>query len=201
MLAIVRNATYEFYQLGMRFKGSTMIPMKPENSISLDAGELRFVVEPRILDETVIATEADDDNDAGAIAESGDTGSGDAGSGPIFDDYGPSLHVFGARDGLEYLRFDCFAHKPHYHYARYSAGELLTVRIDQYAEGDPVEWTIGRLRSRLPEMLDYTGAEGLADYVREHEDDIGKVIDEIESLLRKANDDDLLKKAKASASA
>jgi hypothetical protein len=195
MLAIVRNATYEFYQLGMRFKGSTMIPMKPENSISLDAGELRFVVEPRILDETVIATEADDD-DAGATAESAD-----AGSGPIFDDYGPSLHVFGASDGLEYLRFDCFAHKPHYHYGRYSAGELLTVRIDQYAEGDPVEWTIGRLRSRLPEMLDYTGAEGLADYVRQHEDDIGKVIDEIESLLRKANDDDLLKSAKASVSA
>ena len=80
-LAIVRNATYEFYQLGMLFKGATMIPLNADNSISLDAGPLRFVVEPRILDDTVIATEAED-------------GQEKADSGPIFNDYGPSLHVF-----------------------------------------------------------------------------------------------------------
>jgi hypothetical protein len=187
-LAIVRNATYEFYQLGMLFKGATMIPLNADNSVSLDAGPLRFVVEPRILDDTVIATETDD-------------GQVEADSAPIFNDYGPSLHVFGTSDGLEYLRFDCFANKPHYHYGRYSEGELITVRIDQYAEGDPVDWTIGRLRTRLPEMLDYAGAKALADYVREHKDAIVEVVDKIEGLLRKANDDDMLKRAKEQVSA
>ncbi len=187
-LAIVRNATYEFYQLGMLFKGATMIPLNADNSISLDAGPLRFVVEPRILDDTVIATEAED-------------GQEKADSGPIFNDYGPSLHVFATSDGLEYLRFDCFANKPHYHYGRYSEGELITVRIDQYAEGDPVDWTIGRLRARLPEMLEYAGAQPLADYVRDHKADILEVVDQIEALLRKANDDDMLKRAKEQVSA
>jgi hypothetical protein len=187
-LAIVRNATYEFYQLGMRFKGATMIPLNPDNSVSLECGPLRFVVEPRILDDTVLATDAEDDQDGAERA-------------PIFNDYGPSLHVFGISDGLEYLRFDCFVNKPHYHYGRYSQGELLTVRIDQYAEGDPVDWTIGRLRSRLSEMLDHAGAQPLAEYVREHTSDVLQVVDEIEALLRKANEDDLLKSAKDQVSA
>jgi hypothetical protein len=187
-LAIVRNATYEFYQLGMRFQGATMIPLNADNSISLDAGPLRFVVEPRILDDTVIATEDEDS------PQDGDRG-------PIFNDYGPSLHVFSTGDGLEYLRFDCFVNKPHYHYGRYSEGELLTVRIDQYAEGDPLDWTIGRLRTRLPEMLDYAGAHELASYVRDHNSEILAVIDEIEALMRKASDDDLLKSAKEQVSA
>ena len=102
---------------------------------------------------------------------------------------------------MEYLRFDCFANKPHYHYGRYSEGELITVRIDQYAEGDPVDWTIGRLRARLPEMLEYAGAQPLADYVRDHKADILEVVDQIEALLRKANDDDMLKRAKEQVSA
>jgi hypothetical protein len=182
-LAIVRNATYEFYQLGMCFKGSRMIPLNADNSISLDAGPLRFVVEPRILDDTVVATQPEEDDEERAAE-------------PIFNDYGPSLHVFAVNDGLEYLRFDCFLHKPHYHYGRYGAGEVITVRIDQYAEGDPVEWTIGRLRSRLPEMLEYAGVAGLADDVRAHAAGILEAVNQIETLLRKAKDDDLLKEAK-----
>jgi hypothetical protein len=75
------------------------------------------------------------------------------------------------------------------------------VRIDQYAEGDPVDWTIGRLRSRLPAMLEYAGAAGLADDVRAHAADILKVVNQIESLLRKAKEDDLLKGAKEQISA
>jgi hypothetical protein len=187
-LAIVRNATYEFYQLGMCFRGSRMIPLNADNSTSLDAGPLRFVVEPRILDDTVVATQPEE-------------GSEEPDHAPIFNDYGPSLHVFAVNDGLEYLRFDCFAHKPHYHYGRHAAGEVITVRIDQYAEGDPVDWTIGRLRSRLPEMLEYAGAAGLADDVRAHAAGIAEVVNQIETLLRKANDGDLLKGAKERISA
>ena len=144
---IVQDATYVFYQLGMCFKGATMIPLNPDNAISLDAGPLRLVVEPRILDDTVLTSEPKETGKA-------------ANGAPIFNDHGPSLHVFGGDDGLEHLRFGCFVNKPHYHYARYSAGELLTVRIDQYAEGDPIDWTISRLQSRLPEMLEYAGAQG-----------------------------------------
>ena len=187
-LAIVRNATYEFYQLGMLFKGATMIPLNADNSISLDCGPLRFVVEPRILDDTVIAREAEDGQEKAERA--------------LFSTImAPRSTCSPPSDGLEYLRFDCFANKPHYHYGRYSEGELITVRIDQYAEGDPVDWTIGRLRARLPEMLDYAGAQPLADYVRDHKADILEVVDQIEALLRKANDDDMLKRAKEQVSA
>lgn len=182
-LAAVRNATYEFYQLGMRFKGATMIPVNPVNATTLDAGPLRFVVEPRILDDTVLTTGSDRDAE-------GDDGT------PIFNDYGPSLHVFSMADGLEYLRFDCFVNKPHYHYGRHGAGEVITVRFDQYAEGDPVEWTIGRLRSRLPEMLEHAGVPEIADGVREHEAEILHAVGEIEILLKEAREGELLKGAK-----
>ncbi|MFQ5873905.1 MAG: hypothetical protein ACE5JL_08905 [Dehalococcoidia bacterium] len=68
-------------------------------------------------------------------------------------DEGVAIHVFGEVDGkrTELLRFDCFAQAPHYHYGPEGRDERLM--LDYTAEGDPIPWTIGRLRSRLIPML------------------------------------------------
>lgn len=171
ILKMLKDATEEPYQLGLTFR-SAMIPPVPERCATVPAGPLRFVVEARHLDDRAVF-----DN----------LGESEAGAGEeVFDDYGPTLHVHSTHDGVEYLRFDCFAHKPHYHYVS-EAGAVNTVcRIDQFAEGDVVEWTIGRLRQRLPEMLEHCGLDGLAGEVREQSADVQGAVDEVAGLLREA---------------
>ena len=77
-------------------------------------------------------------------------------------DQGICIHVFGDLNDKEeeFLRFDCFERAPHYHYA-WSANDQY-VALDTTAEGDPLEWTLERLRTRLPAMLIRAGAGELA---------------------------------------
>src|ERR1700738_3394318 len=70
-----------------------------------------------------------------------------------FNDFGASLHVYGAEDGLEHLRFDCFEDQPHYHYIDPDEKANVIVRLDDIAEDDPIDWTTSRLRTRLPAIL------------------------------------------------
>jgi hypothetical protein len=72
-------------------------------------------------------------------------------------DQGVCIHVMGDASGetKELLRFDCFDHVPHYHYAPLEKNERLN--LDKVAAGNPVEWAVGRLRARLPEMLEHAG--------------------------------------------
>ncbi len=176
----LRDATVEPYQLGLSFR-SPMIPPVPERCVSMPAGPLQFVVEARHLDDRAVsATLGSDPAD---------------GDDEVFDDYGPTLHVHGSEDGIEHLRFDCFANKPHYHYVG-EAGAVNTVcRIDQYAEGDPVEWTISRLRERLPEMLEHCGLPVLADDVRAQQGVIQASVDDVARLLREARQRSLAERA------
>ncbi len=78
------------------------------------------------------------------------------------NDRGVCIHVFhelhGGQDEL--LRFDCFERAPHYHYA-WSKNDQY-VPLDTTAEGDPLQWTLTRLRTRLPAMLIRAGAADLA---------------------------------------
>jgi hypothetical protein len=60
----------------------------------------------------------------------------------------------------EVLRFDCFERAPHYHYA-WSTNDQY-VPLDATADGDPFQWTLERLRIRLPAMLIRAGAPELA---------------------------------------
>jgi hypothetical protein len=173
ILKKLREATLEPYQLGLSFR-SPMIPPVPERCVSLPVGPLRFVVEARHLDDRAVAG-----NFSQEPGEGGDA---------VFDDYGPTLHVYGAEDGIEHLRFDCFANKPHYHYVREAGAVNIVCRIDQYAEGDPIEWTIGRLRERLPEMLQYCGLTALAEEVRAQQDQITAVVDDVAQLLRQSRE-------------
>ena len=77
-----------------------------------------------------------------------------------------TIHVLGAADRLEHLRFDCFEHEPHYHYIRNAEQANVVVRIDTFAEGDPTAWSLRCLRERLPEMLAHADATELAEQVR-----------------------------------
>jgi hypothetical protein len=171
LLARLREGVHEPYQLGSLSKGTQMIPIKYDNAIPVDAGPLQFLVEPRILTDEAVS-----DVGNGLEAQGGD--------GPVFDDNGPTVHVMGREDGLEHLRFDCFVNKPHYHYVRYGDNELITVRLDQFAEGDPIDWTVDHLRRRLPEMLEYAGEKDLANGVRDQQTEMLAALDEVERLVR-----------------
>ena len=163
------------YQLG-RWFGVMPIPPIAEHCISLPAGPLTFVVESRQLSDEL----------AGAALRA--QGAAQAGNEPQLglDDFGATLHVHGAADGLEHLRFDCFENEPHYHYVRNAEGGNLVCRIDQHAEGDPIEWTLGRLRTRLPEMLEFAGVPELAAQTEAEHDKVLAVVDEVAALLDRA---------------
>jgi hypothetical protein len=165
----------EPYQLG-NYYTSMPIPAIPEHCISLDAGALTLVVESRQLTDD-LANAALEAQLAAEVQKQVAKG---------LDDFGATLHVCGTADGLEHLRFDCFEHEPHYHYVRNADRGNLVCRIDQYAEGDPIEWTLGRLRERLPEMLEFAGVPELADQARADRDRILAVIDDVAELLGKA---------------
>ncbi len=170
ILQTLRSATTEPYQLGLSFR-SPMIAPVPERCVSRPAGPLRFVVEARHLDDQAV---------------SGTLGDEPTADDAVFDDFGPTLHVYGADDGIEHLRFDCFAYKPHYHYVQESGTVNTVCRIDQFAEGDVVEWTIGRLRERLPEMLEYCGLTVLAEQVRMDRVAVLAAVEDVAPLLREA---------------
>lgn len=121
-----------------------------------DAGALRFGVEYRLL------------NDAIAAATPVDAASGEVSSKDMhFDDRGVSLHVFGDESGelLEYLRFDCFYEDPHYHYVSWSVPANEVIHMDPIADGDPLAWSLERIRTRLPQMLARAGATKLAERI------------------------------------
>ena len=108
-----------------------------------------------------------------------------------FSDNGVSIHVRGADDGHEYLRFDVFDDEPHYHYIHNTApGEEIlnnVVTFDTFAFGDMLPVAIGWLRERLPEMLPRAGGGHLVDEL--DPDALGPVIDQVEQIARAARDD------------
>ena len=136
------------YRRGNRYD-MLPIPMVAENCVKVPAGAVDLIVESRALNDQVLAeTYADGTLPSAAVH---------------FDDGGASLHVCGATDGLEYLRFDCFELEPHYHYIDHEAHGNVIVRIDEIAVGDPIEFSLGCVRNRLPDMLRNAGAPTLAD--------------------------------------
>jgi hypothetical protein len=162
------------YQRGVVYP---RLPMEliEAHCVTVDAGPLRFVVESRdlVADNAVLNPDAVADRPPDA---------------PVFDDTGPSLHVFDKGDSWEYLRFDCFDKEPHYHYISKAERSNLVCRVDEIAEGDPLEWTMRVTRRRLPDMLEYAGAPELADATRTRDDEVLAALDEVEILLTKARD-------------
>lgn len=161
----------EAYKLGRSYDVMP-IAMEPEACRPVPAGPITFVVEGRHLTDEAIISSADEQGRRDRI----DQPSG-------VDDGGASLHVLGAADGLEHLRFDCFDKEPHYHYIRNADQANVVVRIDTFAEGDPKTWVLDRMRTRLPEMLEHAGAVELAAQARQSAPAIDAALGEVERLM------------------
>jgi hypothetical protein len=159
------------YQRGQYFD-IMPIPRVIDHCVAVDAGPLRFEVESRDLTNEILRTELPPGS---AVV-----------SDVIFDDYGASLHVVDPATGLEHLRFDCFEHEPHYHYIDHAKGGNLICRIDEVAEGEPIDWTLARLRHRLPEMLESCGLADLAGAVRADLPAVVAALDQVAGLLDQA---------------
>jgi hypothetical protein len=167
-------------RLGSEYPVMPMAPIS-EHCVSVSAGAVTLVVEARDL--------VRDRQDDGPLDENDE-----------FDDYGASLHVHGADDGVERLRFDCFDKEPHYHYIRPADNANVIIRLDNFAEGDPIDWTIGRLRSRLPEMLEHADAQELADRVRADLPSLLGAVDKVGEMLAEAQRRTMARRSRASGS-
>ncbi|HEX3461125.1 MAG TPA: hypothetical protein VHT49_09485 [Acidimicrobiales bacterium] len=134
------------------------IPPQPpvaEHTRYFEAGNLSIGVEYRDLDpEGLVETYQDNPAYLAELLERSPAGG--------FSDEGLSLHVCGAEDGHEYLRFDVFDKEPHYHY-NHPGAEVVNnvVDFDTSANGDMLPWALERIEHRLPEMLREAGGEHL----------------------------------------
>lgn len=128
------------------------IPPVEAQSVRFAIGPLEIWVEYRLLDDAIAA--------AHTVLQ------GYAGEVETIEDRGVSLHVFGepspGEGPVEFLRFDCFDEDPHYHYVSYARGTNEMVHLEPAAMGDPLEWALERIRTRLPQMLARAGAGSLA---------------------------------------
>ena len=144
------------------------IPADPEHTTWVDAGALRIGIEYRLLDNDDLAA-----NYQGAAMEEIQS----AMDGQAIEDNGVSIHVEGAKDGHEYLRFDCFENEPHYHYIDASGEKQTIMEFDRVAHGDMIAWAMQQLRTRLSVMLEYAGGGKVAARVQPAE---------VEAALQKA---------------
>ena len=146
------------------------IPMVADHCITVDAGAVQFVVESRRLTNEIIE----------------DTYHGGSEKDMHFDDYGATLHVCGAADGLEYLRFDCFENEPHYHYIDQGAVRNTVVRIDELAVGDPIAFSLACVERHLADMLGNCGVPALAVEVQGRMDEVHNAMTEVRALMLRA---------------
>lgn len=152
-------------------------PPVEEDTRWFSAGAVTFGVEYREVDPAALAETYGDDATAMAEIEANSPEGG-------FVDAGVSIHVKGTADSHEYVRFDIFDGEPHYHYVRPSGDHNNVVEYDAVAHGDMLDFAIGRLRTRLAEMLTHAGGESVAaelDPVVQ-----SPVIDDVEQLARRA---------------
>jgi len=137
------------------------IPWVPEHTEMIPAGVLTIGVGHRVLDEATAKAYLD---------EVGFVRKDDYGGEREYEgrDAGVCIHVLGPnRDGalVEYLRLDCFDDEPHYHYVYNDERAQDRVFLDPTLEGDPMEWALDRVRTRMPEVLVKVGAPELAAQV------------------------------------
>jgi hypothetical protein len=153
-------------------------PPVPENTRYLDAGAIRFGVEYRDVNpENLVDTYKDNPEYLKEMLEKSPTGG--------FADEGVSIHVCGADDGHEYLRFDVFDDEPHYHYI-HRGDEIVNnvMDFDTEAHGEMLPWVISRLRRRLPEMLPKAKGADLVPLLDQAL--IDRVVDEVEAIATQA---------------
>ena len=153
------------------FVASLPVPHEPQSTTFVAAGPITFGVEPRVFDPVAEAAKLTAEEIAAA------------GPDALFNsdqvDSGVCVHVFATEGLAEYLRFDCFADEPHYHYIVPGKGNML-VHFDRIANGPMLDWTIRTLRGRLPEMLKQLGAEKIAAALKPQE--LERALDEVQRV-------------------
>jgi hypothetical protein len=159
------------YRRGNRYD-RLPIPMVPEHCIPVAAGAVQLVVESRRLTDAIV-----EETFQGAVA-----------NGVSFDDGGATLHVLGADDGLERLRFDCFEQEPHYHYIDHAQSANTVMRIDELAVGDPIEFSLACVEHHLPDMLGNCGVPALAAEVAGRMDEVHAAMPEVRALMLRAQE-------------
>ena len=150
------------------------IPPDAEHTTYVDAGALRFGIEYRVLTDAELARNYEGEDMEEIQAATG---------GQAVEDNGLSLHVVGAVDGHEYLRFDMFEEGPHYHYIEPSGEKQTIVEFDEVAMGEMLPWVLDLLRTRLVPMLEYAGGAALAESL--DADGIERGLVEVEGLARR----------------
>ncbi len=127
----------------------------------LDAGAVSIGVEYRVVDpQSLRETYQDSPQQLAELEERSPDGG--------FYAEGLSLHVVAKADGHEYLRFDLFDDPPHYHYNHPVKGGRHTnnvVDYDTVSNGPMLDWTLDRLRTRLPDMLRQAGGAAIAEQI------------------------------------
>jgi hypothetical protein len=158
------------------------IPWIAEHTEMIPAGVLTIGVGHRVLDEATAKAYLDE---VGFQREHDDDGGERTYMGR---DAGVCIHVLGpGRDGelVEYLRLDCFDDEPHYHYVYNDERAQDRVFLDPTLEGDPMEWALDRVRTRMPEVLVKVGAPELAAQV--DQDAIEAAMPEVRRAIDRAH--------------
>jgi hypothetical protein len=139
------------------------VPHVEANTIMIEAGAVTIGVEYRFLTEDILTEVFGAEVAKKAMA--GRYGGVELPSSSTPIDAGVSVHVFDAASGEERLRFDDLdqegRHPAHYHYAGPDGRHALGW-FDPVAEGHYMTWVFERLRTRLPDMLAFTGDDALA---------------------------------------
>ena len=148
-------------------------PPDSENCRWFDAGAVKLGLEYRDVDPDRLAQAyAGSKEDLAEILANSPEGG--------FSDSGMSIHVNGAEDGHEYLRFDAFEDDPHYHYVRPTHDHNHWVPFDSIAGGDMLKFAFACLRERLADMLTEAGGAAIAAQLDGAQQD--SVIDQVERL-------------------
>jgi hypothetical protein len=66
----------------------------------------------------------------------------------------------GESEGKRILRFDCFKTTPHYHVG--PSGRYPVRNMRDEGIGDPVQWSLTQLKTRLPAMVEDAGYKEIA---------------------------------------
>jgi len=151
------------------------IPPDAQHTTWVEAGAITIGVEYRLLDDAELAAnyQGEQMDEIQAALD-----------GNVVQDNGVSLHVAGAADGHEYLRFDLFEAEPHYHYIEPSGERQTIVDYDRVALGPMLPWALEQIRSRLAPMLVFAGGEALVDELEPGR--VERSLVEVEKLAREA---------------
>jgi hypothetical protein len=100
----------------------------------------------------------------------------------LMDDQGVSIRVYGQiRDAdTQILRFDCFDHRPHYHYDPDGNNEMHF--IDLTTAGNPLGFALNKFRFKLLALLRNAGAAKLGENISDAE--LNKGMDEVDTFAR-----------------